>query len=658
MEIGDKLSGRYLLTDFIGQGGMANVYLARDLILDRNVAVKVLRFDFQDNKDAIRRFQREAVSASQLLHRNIVEIYDVEEKEEQQYIVMEYVQGTDLKTYIRENAPLSLEMAVRIMSQILSAIEVAHKNQIIHRDIKPQNILITRTKEVKITDFGIAVALSDTSITQTNTLLGSVHYLSPEQARGGNATVKSDIYALGVVLYELITGSVPFDGESAVSVALKHFQEDFPRIKEKIDYVPQSLENIVLKATAKNPENRYESVHSMLADLTTALNATRMNEAMWVPHDAPTTELKAIKPTKGHKPSKKALPAPEPIDYSEYQSFDPVKPLNKAKRGRKFLVWLLSFLSLTVIALGTYYAYLQLTQFTTIPDISQLEQTEAMQILQEADIHVGQIQKIWDNVVEQGKVIEANPKAGTKVRRGSSIDLTISNGKEQVEIGDYVGQDYEHIRAQLTAAGFIVQRRDFAADEADNGKILAQSLEPGSKVVASKTSLVLTVGKVADQVRMQDFFNLPISIVNEFAEANGLIVEVEYAYSNDIPADRVIEQQPENGTQLQPGDTIAVTVSQGPKEETIVKTSRRVEVDYVPRYAPSDVNQKKPLPNKIQVFIGDSKNNINTVARTLEITQYEIIDISFYLEENSIGQFRIMRDGEVVAESNEVYPYE
>lgn len=658
MEIGEKLSGRYLLTDFIGQGGMANVYLARDLILDRNVAVKVLRFDFQDNKDAIRRFQREAISASQLLHRNIVEIYDVEEKEEQQYIVMEYVQGTDLKTYIREHAPLSLEMAVRIMSQILSAIEVAHKNQIIHRDIKPQNILITKTKEVKITDFGIAVALSDTSITQTNTLLGSVHYLSPEQARGGNATVKSDIYALGVVLYELITGSVPFDGESAVSVALKHFQEDFPRIKEKIEYVPQSLENIVLKATAKNPENRYESVHSMLADLTTALNATRMNEAMWVPHESTEAQLKAIKPTKGHKQPKKTIPAPEPIDYSEYQSFDPVQPLNKAKRGRKFLIWLLSFLSLTVIALGTYYAYLQLTQFTTVPSISQMTQEEAMQVLQQSDIQVGQIQKIWDHIIEQGKVIETNPKPGTKIRKGSKIDLTISNGKEQVEIGDYVGQDYEHIRSQLTAAGFIVQRRDFSSDEANNGKILAQSLDPGSKVVASKTSLVLTVGKVADQVRMQDFFNLPISMVNEFAEANGLFVEVEYAYSNDIPADRVIEQQPENGTQLQPGDTILVTVSQGKKEETIVKISRRVEVDYVPTYAPSDVNQKKPLPNKIQVFIGDSKNNINTVARTFEITQYEVIDISFYLEENSIGQYRVMRDGEVVAESNEVYPYE
>ena len=211
MEIGEKLSGRYLLTDTVGQGGMANVFLAHDLILDRDVAVKVLRYDFQDNKDAIRRFQREAMSASQLLHHNIVEVYDVDEEDNQQYIVMEFVKGTDLKTFILQNAPISLELVVSVMSQILSGIDIAHKHRIIHRDIKPQNILITEQNEVKITDFGIAIALSDTSIKQTNTLLGSVHYLSPEQARGSNATTKSDIYALGVVLYELITGSVPFD---------------------------------------------------------------------------------------------------------------------------------------------------------------------------------------------------------------------------------------------------------------------------------------------------------------------------------------------------------------------------------------------------------------------------------------------------------------
>lgn len=204
VELGEKLSSRYKIIRPIGQGGMANVFLADDLILDRQVAVKLLRYDFQDDKDAIRRFQREAMSASQLLHHNIVEVYDVDEEDGQQYIVMEYVNGTDLKSFIREKSPISLELSVNIMSQILSAIDLAHRSNIIHRDIKPQNILLTKDNKAKMTDFGIAIALTDTSITQTNTLLGSVHYLSPEQARGNNATTKSDIYALGVVLYELI----------------------------------------------------------------------------------------------------------------------------------------------------------------------------------------------------------------------------------------------------------------------------------------------------------------------------------------------------------------------------------------------------------------------------------------------------------------------
>ena len=656
MEIGDKLSGRYLLTDFIGQGGMANVFLAQDLILERQVAVKVLRFDFQDNQDAIRRFQREAMSASQLLHRNIVEIYDVEEKEDQQYIVMEYVDGTDLKTYIRQNAPLSLELVVLIMSQILSAIEVAHKNQIIHRDIKPQNILITKTGAIKITDFGIAIALSDTSITQTNTLLGSVHYLSPEQARGSNATVKSDIYALGVVLYELITGSVPFDGESAVSVALKHFQEEFPRIRDKMDYVPQSLENVVLKATAKDPANRYDSVHSMLADLSTALNASRMNEPVFVPNASgqARVQMKPIKPVK--TPVAAPIEAPEPIDYDAYQRIDEVAPLDKPRRKRRIAAWLLAIISLLVICGGVYIAYTRLTEYTSVPEVAKLSKDEAVQKIQAANLQVGSIKQTWSDSIPQGQVIKSTPGSGARIRKASTVDLEISNGKEQVEIGNYVGQDYESVRSQLTAANFIVERRDFASTPEKNGKILAQSVEPGSKVVPSNTSLVFTVGKVAESTTMQDFNNLPLEMVQNFAEANGLTVDVSEDYDNDIPKGRVISQRPKYGVALSQGDTIKVTVSKGRKEEKVLTAVQRVNIEYVPKYASTDVNQRNPLPNKIQVFIGDSRNNINTLAQEFEISESRSIEILLYIMEGGVGQYRVMRDGEVIAESNEVYP--
>ena len=277
-EIGKKFNGRYLILGNIGSGGMANVFLARDLILDREVAIKVLRYDFLNDQSAIRRFQREMLASTELVHPNIVTVYDAGQEGETQFLVMEYVKGMDLKRYIQTQYPIPYDRIVDIMQQILSAVALAHQHRIIHRDLKPQNILIDESGTVKITDFGIAVALSETSITQTNSMLGSVHYLSPEQARGSMATNQSDIYAIGIILYEMLTGKVPFDGESAVTIALKHFQEEIPSVRLYDRHVPQSLENVVLKATAKDPIDRYQSAEEMSADLATALDPSRLNE--------------------------------------------------------------------------------------------------------------------------------------------------------------------------------------------------------------------------------------------------------------------------------------------------------------------------------------------------------------------------------------------
>ncbi|MCM2533462.1 Stk1 family PASTA domain-containing Ser/Thr kinase [Neobacillus pocheonensis] len=282
MMIGKRLSGRYKILDMIGGGGMANVYLAHDMILDRDVAVKMLRLDFANDDEFIRRFHREAQSATSLNHPNIVNIYDVGEENELYYIVMEYVDGQTLKQYIQQNSQLRVEEAIGIMRQLTSAISDAHQNHIIHRDIKPHNILVDHNGNVKITDFGIAMALSATSITQTNSVLGSVHYLSPEQARGGMANKKSDIYSLGIVMFELLTGRLPFSGESAVSIALKHLQSETPSVRRWNPNIPQSVENIVLKATAKDPFHRYNSVDEMEEDLRTALDSERLNEPKFV----------------------------------------------------------------------------------------------------------------------------------------------------------------------------------------------------------------------------------------------------------------------------------------------------------------------------------------------------------------------------------------
>ena len=243
---GKRISDRYKILRMIGGGGMANVYLARDMILDRDVALKILRMDFSNDEEFIRRFHREAQSATSLTHPNIVSIYDVGEEGDIYYIVMEYVDGMTLKQYIQAFSPIPVEKALDIMKQITSAVSHAHQNHIVHRDIKPHNILIDHNGNVKITDFGIAMALSATSITQTNSVLGSVHYLSPEQARGGMANKKSDIYSLGIVMFELITGRLPFSGESAVSIALKHLQSETPSPSRWNPSIPQSVENIIL----------------------------------------------------------------------------------------------------------------------------------------------------------------------------------------------------------------------------------------------------------------------------------------------------------------------------------------------------------------------------------------------------------------------------
>jgi serine/threonine-protein kinase len=275
---GQKINNRYEILRVIGEGGMANVYLAEDTILNRKVAVKVLRGDLANDEKFVRRFQREALSASSLSHPNIVEMYDVGEDDGNFYIVMEYVEGKNLKQLLKKRGSLTVPEVVDIMLQLTDGISHAHDSYIIHRDIKPQNILILDSGLIKITDFGIAMALNSAQMTQTNSVMGSVHYLPPEQASGKGATIKSDIYSLGILMYELLTGNLPFKGENAVEIALKHMKEKIPSIKKENPSIPQSIENIILKACAKNPKNRYNDAREMYNDLKDALKEEKINE--------------------------------------------------------------------------------------------------------------------------------------------------------------------------------------------------------------------------------------------------------------------------------------------------------------------------------------------------------------------------------------------
>ena len=629
LEAGKTLNGRYKIQSLIGTGGMAAVYLAKDLILDRLVAIKVLRLDFRQNDDAMRRFRREALSATQLTHPNIVGVYDVGQSQEMNYIVMEYVEGTDLKDYVRQRGALHPIEAVRIMMQIVSAIADAHQNRIIHRDIKPQNILIDREGNVKITDFGIAVALSDTSLTPTNTLLGSVHYLSPEQARGGMATIQTDIYALGIVLYELLTGRVPFDGESAVSIALKHFQEPLPPVMNPSVMIPQSLENIVLKATAKDPMNRYRSCYEMFQDLKTCLDSTRLYEKKFVPASF-SGETKVLSPisTQKIKPiqSSREIPVVE---------MDEEKPVKKKRKWP----WVL-LLMISVIGIMAFAFLHSSPKEVQVPDVTNLTEAAAKIKLADAKLNVTDVIQVQSDEVESGKVIETNPKAGSTVKEKSKVTLKVSSGKEAITMKDYRNKTYEAARDELKKLGFTVERKDENSDNVDSGKVISQSIAPNQKVEGKDTVITLVVSKGENSIKMANLKGYTREGAIEYASANNLNLTITEE-ENDATVDTVVSQSIREGSEIKKGAPLTIVLSKGKKVHTVTKQI------VIPYQKPKNNSNRKV--NKISIYIEDSVNQLQNVYNTIEISEDTSVNLTFSLSNTQpIGKYKIVSDGKEI----------
>ena len=630
LEAGKTLNGRYKIQSLIGTGGMAAVYLATDLILDRLVAIKVLRLDFRQNDDAMRRFRREALSATQLTHPNIVGVYDVGQSQEMNYIVMEYVEGTDLKDYVRQRGALHPIEAVRIMMQIVSAIAAAHQNRIIHRDIKPQNILIDREGNVKITDFGIAVALSDTSLTQTNTLLGSVHYLSPEQARGGMATIQTDIYALGIVLYELLTGRVPFDGESAVSIALKHFQEPLPPVMNPSVMIPQSLENIVLKATAKDPMNRYRSCYEMFQDLKTCLDSTRLYEKKFVPASF-SGETKVLSPisTQKIKPiqSSREIPVVE---------MDEEKPVKKKRKWP----WVLLLMMITIVGIMAFAFLHSSPKEVQVPDVTNLTEAAAKIKLADAKLNVTDVIQVQSDEVESGKVIETNPKAGSTVKEKSKVTLKVSSGKEAITMKDYRNKTYEAARDELKKLGFTVERKDENSDNVDSGKVISQSIAPNQKVEGKDTVITLVVSKGENSIKMANLKGYTREGAIEYASANNLNLTITEE-ENDATVDTVVSQSIREGSEIKKGAPLTIVLSKGKKVHTVTKQI------VIPYQKPKNNSNRKV--NKISIYIEDSVNQLQNVYNTIEISEDTSVNLTFSLSNTQpIGKYKIVSDGKEI----------
>ena len=629
LEAGKTLNGRYKIQSLIGTGGMAAVYLAKDLILDRLVAIKVLRLDFRQNDDAMKRFRREALSATQLTHPNIVGVYDVGQSQEMNYIVMEYVEGTDLKDYVRQRGALHPIEAVRIMMQIVSAIAAAHQNRIIHRDIKPQNILIDREGNVKITDFGIAVALSDTSLTQTNTLLGSVHYLSPEQARGGMATIQTDIYALGIVLYELLTGRVPFDGESPVSIALKHFQDPLPSVVNPKAMVPQSLENIVLKATAKDPMNRYRSSYEMFQDLKTCLDSTRLYEKKFIPTSF-SGETKVLSPIKTEKI--KPIQSSREIQVVE---MDEEKPVKKKRKWPWVLLLMISVIGILA------FAFLHSSpKEVQVPDVTNLTEAAAKIKLADAKLSVTDIIQVQSDEIESGKVIETNPKAGSTVKEKSKITIKVSSGKKAVTMKDYRDKTYEIARDELKKIGFTVEKKEEYSDNVEAGKVISQSIAPNQKVEGKDTVVTLVISKGEPSIKMTNLKGFTREGAIEYASTNNLNLTIKEEES-DATVDTVINQSIREGSDIKKGTSLTIVLSKGKKAHTVTK---QIMIPYQ-----KSTNNSNGKTNKISIHIEDSTNQIQNVYKTLEIREDTSVNITFNLSNTQpTGKYKIVSDGKEI----------
>lgn len=487
------LNGRYRIIGSLGEGGMADVYLAHDLILNRNVAVKLLRFDLQNDDKTIQRFQREALSTTELVHPNIVSVYDVGTDNGLHYLVMEYVDGTDLKQYIKTHFPIPYQQVVDIMEQILSGVATAHAHDIIHRDLKPQNVLMDKNGNAKISDFGVALAQEEQTLTQTNAVVGSVHYLSPEQARGHLATKRSDIYSLGIILYEMLTGRVPFEGENAVSIAIKHYQNQIPYVRDFDPRIPQALENVVLKATAKNPFDRYNNVTEMATDLSTALSVKRADEKRFV---APSvTDQTIIADASAFESASKDVAEIKAISQKKTQTPE-TKPSVKKRRNRhplrKKIAIFFGLLVLFVSGIAIAF-YLSFPKVVTIPNVTGMTQIQATETLKNHDLKVGRITKTGSQKVAYKRVVETLPTKKKQVQAGITVNIVMSEGPNSYVVGNYIGSSYTQVAKHLRAKGFKIQRDVVQTTQFDRGKIIYQSVVPDQVVVPRVTTIRFSV---------------------------------------------------------------------------------------------------------------------------------------------------------------------
>ncbi|WP_055107593.1 Stk1 family PASTA domain-containing Ser/Thr kinase [Paenibacillus ihumii] len=643
--IGHELGGRYQIIERIGGGGMALVYKAHDILLNRNVAIKVLRQQFVNDEEFIRRFRREAQSAASLSHPNVVSVYDVGQEDDVHYIVMEYVEGQNLNEIIKERAPLQVEEAVRIASQIADALDHAHHNQIIHRDIKPHNILIGRNGRVKVTDFGIARAVTSTTITQTGSVVGSVHYFSPEHAKGVTTGEKSDLYSLGIVLYQMLTGRLPFLGESPISVALKHLQEHFEEPRSVNPMIPQSVENIILKSMRKNPGERYQSAKEMLRDLETCLMPERRMESKLLFDDGDDEDSTRIVPAiKPHTGSSARSGSKLSRDSQAQGDEDRNESKKSASFWSKPVLWV-SLTILLLLAMASVVWYVNKT-FTvpevTVPSVINLNEADATKALQDKGLEVGDVKREYKEGFDEGIVYDQSRPEGTIVKEGAMIDLMVSTAKPLKKMPSFIDKTYQEAKAQLVEAGVdedrISQTEEFSEAE-EAGKVIGQSPDAGAEYDPATASITLKVGKGPKEFNMRNLIGMKQEEAEAVLKELGLKLAkdgIKTEPSFERPAGEVIGQWPFAPNSLAtPGTEMVLTVSSGYPPEAI---TYNFEVPAAP------VEEGKN--SKIRIVYGDARgDNREWGTKTINTTQTFTVEL--VLAPNKNGAVSVIRDGEL-----------
>lgn len=643
MRSGERINDRYRIEQQIGSGGMANVYRAHDEILNRTVAIKVLRSEFSHNEQFIRRFEREAHAATSLNHPNIVAIYDVGDEEDLYYIVMEHVDGVTLKQYLQEEY-ISVDEALRIMGQICDAIDHAHANRIIHRDIKPQNMMIDQHGNVKVTDFGIAVAMSNATLTHTMSVLGSVHYFSPEQARGKFADEKSDIYSLGAVLYELLTGRVPFIGETPVAVALQHLQDDPIRPMDLNPNIPQALENCVMQALSKSPGARHVSVAAFKKDCMTSLSRERANEPRRVSASRDEFDQTLVMTPVMPEEKPETPVTPTPVTASSEQEPEAVTPVKKKKR--KWWIWILLVLLLIGGSIAAYVVADEMSR-AVVPDVVGMSIGDATSELENAGFVVEVTERASDDV-EEGEVISQNPQEGRKPKRGTTVTIVVSAGKETVEMPNVEGLSQTAAERMLKDLAFSdLEIKTEASETVDSGDVISQSLDPGEEVVPSEVTVTLVVSTGSNKVELSNLAGYTFDEATTYAEQNKLKIVRRDEFSTSVPKGQIIRQLPTAGTAVDPGTELTVIVSEG-VEPTDVSIEREVSVE-----VEQPDKDKKPKAVEVVIRTVDARGEIEVLRDN--ITETTTYSYTLVIAPDEVGTATIEVDGEIVRTDSVTY---